>query len=194
MMDALTEKEQPSVLTIAALAALAERYRAAEMRVVEATAALQAASAAFAQVSEVDLPAALAAAGVSGFPLADGAEVRLVTRLDGRKLTDPEALAWVEENGGTSLIRTTITVDLDRGDVETARRLHDALKRHPKANAFKRLTMEENVNPQTLGAWVRELVDQMRDPPLDLLGVRRRTYATVGDRPKSVDLKGMVRR
>jgi len=184
----------PPDAAIASVAALAARQRAAETRVIDLTAALQAALAEYRQVAEVDLPRALGALGVGGFPLADGTKVEVLTALDSGQLTAPEGLAWVEANGGASLIKTSIHIELDRGDLEEAKLLFERLRGDPLANRFRGFALTESVHPQTLASFVRQLIEQRKDPPLDKLGVHRRTYAVVGRRPKRVDLKGFARR
>ena len=184
----------PSDADVSSIAGLARRTKALEAEVTEATAVLQLKLNEYRQLIDHDLPNALRQAGVNGLPLADGTPVALRVAFDSGKLVDPVALEWVEANGGGPLIKTTITVELDRGDLDSARELMTVLAQHRHANKYKALRLVEEVNPQTIAKFARELIEQRKDPPLQLLGVRRRSYATVGDRPRPVDLRGFVKR
>ncbi len=184
----------PSDAEVSSIAALARRAKTLEAEVADATAALQLKLNEYRQIINHDLPNALRQAGVSGLPLADGTPVALRVAFDSGKLTDPAALTWVEENGGSSLIKTQILLEMDRGDLAAAREILTELCGNRHANKFRVLTLAESVNPQTIAKFAREMIEQRKDPPLDLLGVRRRAYATVGDRPRTVDLKGFVKR
>lgn len=186
--------ELPPDDAVASIAALAQAQRAAEAEVIDLTAKLQSAVARYRQLAERDLPMALSRAGVASVSTPDGAKVETVTQYDASQLRSQEGLRWVEDNDGASIIKTIITIELDRGDLEEARRLFARLRQDPAANRFKGLQLIESVHPQTLGSFVRELIRQQKDPPLDLLGVHRRTYAVVGSRPKSVDVRGFAKR
>lgn len=185
--------ELPSDAALGTIAALAARLKAAEDDLVAATNRLKQASAEYNNVANVLLPQALRAAHTLSFTTAGGQNVELKTAYDAKKLTDSAGLAWVEANGGGPLIRTEITVGLDRGDRELAREIMTLLRSHRGANAFVELKLTESVHDKSLGAFVRRLVEARKDPPMDVLGVHRRTYATVGRRPRSVDLKGFER-
>lgn len=179
------------------VAALAERQRTEELEAVRLTGLLQRALGDLRKTREVDLPEAMRAAGLSAFSLTDGTTVKVEDKLVGTMLKsddNPEGVAWVDEHGGSSLIKTIIEVELDRGDVSEARALLTELRSHRLANKFKKLQLSEFVHHSTVGAFVRELVERGEDPPLDVLGVYRSTAAVVGDRPKTVELKGLVRR
>lgn len=193
--DDIETAAAPSDAEVASIATLAERYLAEQQAVIRATSALRVALAAMRQTAEVDLPDAMRAAGATRLDTLDHQPVKLETKVDGRKLVDPAGLAWVEERGDGSLIKTVLSVSLDRGDLEIARELMDLLKAHRAANRYKELKLETSVHQSTIAAYARELIEAGEDPPLDLLGCARRSYAVVGtSRPKSVELKGLVER
>ena len=183
----------PTDAEVASIASLARRQKALEAEIAEATAALRAKITEYWQIASHDLPNALRQAGSAGFTLSGGGKVEMRTQFDGSKLTSPEGLAWVEANGGGSLIKTAILLEMDRGDLEAAREILTELRGSRHANKFKTLALTEEVNPQTIAKFARELIEQRRDPDLQLLGVRRRSYAVVGSRPRTVDLKGFER-
>lgn len=173
---------------------LALKLVQAEDLVIERTAALQEAVATLHTLRDVELPAAMTRAGTRSFTTDSGLRIKTLTKFDGTKLTSREGIDYVSANGGDAIIKTVITVELDRGDAAVARTIVQLLRSRPEANRFKKLLLEEAVNAQTIGRWVRELTEQRKDPPLDVLGVHRRTYAVVGDAPRSVELKGLSKR
>lgn len=183
----------PTDSELARVAALAERQRREEAEAIRLTGLLRAALDALRKTREVDLPEALRAVGMSEFALLDGTRVKVEDKLVGTMLTDPAGLAWVEEHGGASLIKTSVTIEMDRGDVAEARALLTELRSHRLANRFKKLNLAEFVHHSTIGAFARELAERGEDPPLETLGVYRSTAAIVGQRPKTVDLKGLLR-
>ena len=77
-----------------------------------------------------------------------------------------EAFAWLDANGHGDLIKNVITIELGRGDNETAKKVMAALKKLDVDYSTK-LTVPWN----TLTAFVREQVEKYNKiPPLDILG------------------------
>jgi hypothetical protein len=152
--------------------------------------------------TEVDLPDAMRQAGQSEFKLLNGTPVELKYTLVAGQLDDYgegranlEGLDWVESHDGASLIRATVTAQFDAKDIEAAREVFEMIRRHPSANRLKSLNLKRMIPWNSLTSWVGELIRQMKDPPLELLGVRERKWAQVGEsRPKQVELKGFVER
>ena len=185
----------PGDNSIKSIAFLAEEQRSAEVEVERLTELLQAAIKRLAEIRDSSLPMALANAGTKGITLVDGTPVSVRTKYDGRKLIDPAGLRWVEDNGGAPIIKTTIVIELDRGKIEDARGLVDELRHHRMAPEFKTVNLEESVHSSTIASWVRQKIEAGGDPPLDTLGVNRRTFAVLGKSPPtSVDLKGLTRK
>lgn len=177
--------------------ALAERLRTEERAVITATKALQNALNAYNRTAEVELPDAMRDAGVSEWPLRllDGKPVKLESKLRCGKLTSDEGLDYVEANGGEAVVKTYIEIELGKGDLPAARELLRELQHHRLANQFHKLVLDRHVHPQTLGAWVREKIEQGEMPDLDVLGVHRWVRAVLGVRkPKEVSLTGMAER
>lgn len=187
------QPDLPTDSEVRSIAALAKRQKELEAEIVAYTAELQRRLAEYRGITDHELPNALRQAGLTGFTLTDGTEVKLRTAFDGSKLTSPDGLRWVEANGGGSLIKTAIVLEMDRGDLEAAREILAELRANRHANRYRALRLSEEVNPQTIAKFARELIEQRKDPPLDLLGVRRRSYVVVGDRPPTVDLKGFTK-
>jgi hypothetical protein len=191
---AVDQAEGPTDGEVRSIATLARELKALEGEIANDTAALQVKLTRYHQLSGIDLPNSLRQAGISGFQLADGSPVALKTSYDGTKLTTPEGLRWVEDNGGGSLIKTAIVLVMDRGDLPAAREILALLRANRHANRFTSLALTEEVHPQTVAKFVREQIEARKDPPLALLGVHRRTYTTVGDAPRRLELKGFAKR
>lgn len=183
----------PTDSELSRVASLAERQRAEEREAMRLTGLLQAALTALRQTREVDLPEAMRAAGIAAFALTDGTTIKVEDKLIGTMLTNADGLAWVEEHGGAALIKTTLELEMDRGDIADARALLAELRAHRLANRFKKLDLKEFVHHSTIGSFARELVERGEDPPLEKLGVYRSVAAIVGQRPKTIDLKGLLR-
>lgn len=191
----LSAGDLPADSSVSSISALATELKAAEAEVMVATEALQRALNKYRRIADNELPAALRAAGTSELTTDAGVKVGLRVAYDSRQLTNPEGLKWVEENGGSSLIKTAVLVELDRGDLDAAREIIQMIRDSRHANKLRTLVLNESVHPQTLAGWVRRQIEEERkDPPLDKLGIYRRTYAILGGtRPKTVDLKGFRR-
>lgn len=189
-----SEAVPPSDAQLRTVADLAAAQREAEDRVVRATAELRAASAALRRIAEEELPEAMRRAGVSDFKPDGLPRVRVEDRLTSAQITEPEALAWLEANGGAALIKTSVEVEMDRGDLEVARRIYEALKLDPAANRFRRLSLKRLVWQGTGASFAKEKIEAGLDPPLDLLRVTRTVRAVVGRRPRSVELHGLEER
>jgi hypothetical protein len=184
----------PSDADLYRVANLAERLRRERAHVIEATKLLKEALGRYYQLADKDLPDALANVA-SEFRLPNGMAVAVDDIWSANQLTNAEGLDYVERSGNGSVIKTTVTVELDRGDLEVAKALFAELRGHRLANSFKGLKLDRYVHPQTLGALVRELEEQGKNPPLETLGVTRLSRARVGDkRPKTVKLSGFAER
>jgi hypothetical protein len=135
---------------------------------------------------ELQLPAALAQAGMSGFTLAEGYEVGLEETVAAAQPKDrlSESNDWLQAHGHGGLVKREITIRFNREDEAWAKKfMADCAKRRRPLD----LTVKRYVHPQTLGKFVREQLAAARaagvDPetlaPTDLLGVFKRTVARV---------------
>lgn len=190
--DDVEPADAPSDGELNRVRTLAQLQRQQEREVIRRTAALQEALNQLRQTREVDLPDAMRDVGLSDFTLSDGIKVKVEQKLIAGKLVNPVGLAYVEEHGGSSLVKTVLTIEMDRGDLADARKLVNELRGHRMANKFKRLELEESVHQSTLASFAAKRLEEGEDVPLERLGVRRRVLAIVGARPKSVELTGLT--
>ena len=120
------------------------------------------------QVSQVDLPEALAETGLTEIKLTDGSKITVMQFYNASipKARMEEAFAWLRTNNHDDLIKNTVSCDFGRGEDKQAQVLRESL-----ANSGISFTDKIGVHPQTLKAFVREQVESGSKLPLDLLGV-----------------------
>jgi hypothetical protein len=75
------------------------------------------------------------------------------------------AFAWLRANKHGDLIKTVITIRLGRNTAALVKKVVAAVR---KLGCEPEVT--EAVHNQTLGAWLREQVDQQKVPPLETIG------------------------
>jgi hypothetical protein len=135
-------------------------------------AALKAAKADLTNLTHKLIPDAMAAAGTSDFTTNNGVKVAIKEILSGTLPKEPttraEALKWLDENEGRSIIKGTLTAEFERGEGNLE-------KRNRAAEALSSLQVDfveqESVHPQTLAAFARERIKNGEEVPLELLGL-----------------------
>lgn len=123
------------------------------------------------QLAQIDLPNLMVELGVSDFRLESGQRVSV-----SRDITTniplhrrQEAFAWLEEHGYGGIIKSSVTVEFGRKEINEARRLQDHLSQEGLSAELK-----EEVHHSTLKAFVKE---RLADPeateefPVDLFNV-----------------------
>lgn len=135
-------------------------------------AGLKAAKAELAALTHKAIPDAMAAAGTSDFTTTNGVKVKIKDVLAGTLPKEPgaraQALKWLEEHEGRSIIKGTLTAEFERGEGNLE-------KKNRAAEELARLGVDfveqESVHPQTLCAYARERIKNGEEVPLDLLGL-----------------------
>lgn len=156
-------------VSVTKISALATRQLELTADVARLGEALKAISAELRTVSEDELPAALAEAGIKSITLPDGSVVTVkddyYCSLTG-KYRDP-ALAWLREQGHDAVITRAFAVRFGKGEEKSAERLEKLLgqRKFPYKAA-------DEVNTGTFKAIVREQVEAGERVPLVRLGVR----------------------
>lgn len=132
------------------------------------------------QVSQVDLPEAMAAAGFAEFRLSTGERVKVEEGVDANiKAANRErAHAWLDKHGFGDLVKRQVTANLGRDSDELLKRLGEVLGELEVPYETK-----EQVHPQTLKAFVREQLGQGVELPRDLFGIFEYKRTKV-ERPK----------
>lgn len=146
-------------------------------------------------VREKDLPAAMAACGMTEFVLQGGTKLKEALVYRGGQLDDApdeesrkrkradgsigrplaqrlEALDWVDSSGNGTLIKNQITILVPREHADAAREIVQLIKSHRVGNQLD-ISQRRAVLAQTLQAFCREQDEHHNEPPLELLGVNK---------------------
>lgn len=173
-MDAM-----PSNSEISEIASLASSQLAWQKKVAELEEQLKYATENLRQVQEVDLPAAMAQAGVTSITLPSGEKVTIKEDIFASIPKDEryhEALDWLREHQLGDVIKNEIKVAFGRGEESAAEELLQILGVH---HWDKQSQNNISVHPQTLKALIKEQLAKGVDIPMDLFGVVPFTKAVI---------------
>lgn len=119
------------------------------------------------------LPALMDSAHMEEFKLIDGSRVKIKDVVSGtlpnaqsKPKERQQALSWLFKNGGKGLIKTTFKTEFGTGQ-EALVAAYEKLITKAKFAAKK----DTGVHPQTLCAFVRELLEEGKKVPLETLGI-----------------------
>lgn len=105
--------------------------------------------------------------------------VNVGTKLTGSLPKDPvkrsDAIDYVREQGGDSIIKSFVEVDVPKGNLKEAKRLARVLKQQTDLD----IKVGTDIHPMTLGAWARARIDENKPLNLDTLGLYSLNIATV---------------
>lgn len=168
--------------------ALVRKHAEAALTAAQTMARLEAelttAQTAFKQTIEHDLPTAMIAARLETWPLPGGARFDLTPIIGAGipKDATEEAHKWLEDHGHADLIKHRIQILFGRGDESWVKKfLADCAKRKRPLD----LARKDWVEPQTLGAFVREQIrnaaaegrDAEEAIPSKIFGIYKATIA-----------------
>jgi len=122
------------------------------------------------QVSEYDIPRLLESVGLTSIETTDGlcVELKKEIRASVPKGREEEAHTWLCDHGFANLIKREFIIAFGKGEEKWAKKFMRDLERRKQALDVK---LKEGVNPQTLGAFVREQLAKGTNLPLEALGV-----------------------
>lgn len=116
------------------------------------------------------LPEAMAAARVSEFSTVDGLKVSVGDTVSGSLPKDIEkrakALTWLKQNGAEGIIKDSIAIELDKGQLEIAHKIMAEAEGLGAAPILR-----EDVNHMSLKAFAREQFNGGIDVPFEDLGL-----------------------
>lgn len=166
--------EQSNSMTV--LAGLAEKQAELEYEMGVLEGEMKAKKVQHSKIADEMLPELMEELGLDKFETKSGLKIDVSEKVRASisKANQSKAFAWLEEHDHGGLIKSEVKVTMAKGDVETAYVAMDALNKcglMPEA--------KYSVHPQTLGAWVREMLEEGEDIPLDILGVFRQRTAKV---------------
>jgi len=153
---------------IKTIADLAQKQIELDEKVVHGQAFVADLQAELKQVKEVDLPAAMAAAGVDQIKLSTGEKVTVehLVRANIPKKHQGAAMAWLRKHKAGSLIKNEVVAKFGAKEDKKAAALAKQLLKEKVEHARK-----ESVPWNTLSAYVREQMEAGRDIPKNIFGI-----------------------
>lgn len=166
----------PAEEAMAALRALVDAAVEKELQIAQTAELLKKQQEEYRELTWQDIPALLDEMGLEEIKTPDGLKIVVKEKIDAgiAAAKKAQAFSWLEANGHAALIKRKVSVSFSREQEEQARELVDEL-----GNRFKDVEQDAKVHPATLKAWVKEMLAEGRDVPLDLFGVHRRRIAEI---------------
>ena len=159
-------------------ASLATEQLEAEKAVEEAQANLKAAQEKLRIISEHTIPNFMDEIDMNRFETGGGISIELSekVRTHIKKEDKGEAHDWLEDNGRGAVVKRTFKIAFGRDDEKWANKFAaDLRRRKRKLN----VAVEKKVEPSTLTAMCKEMLEQGVDFPLELFGVLRQRYSKI---------------
>lgn len=128
------------------------------------------------QLEMEDLPMLMDEIGLHEMVLESGERIKLVEDCNAKipACRSDEAMKWLNDNGFGGMIKTVVSVEFDRGDVDAANEVADKLRQdYPTARAAG------TVHWQTLKSFVKEQLEKGANLPHELLGIHTYTKAVI---------------
>lgn len=153
---------------LAGIAQLAKRAKMLEREIEELESSLSEKQDNYRKLTEESLPEAFAELGLKSFAMDDGSkiEVKQFYSATISKARQAEAYAWLREHGYDDIIKNTVTVRFGRREDGLCARLLGLL-----ATQGFPAEQNEKIEPQTLKAWVKEMLTKGHEVPTELFGV-----------------------
>jgi len=153
---------------LAGISQLAKRAKLLEKEIEELETSLSEKQDNYRKLTEETLPEAFAEMGMKSFVMEDGSKIDVKQFYSATisKAREAEAYAWLREHGYDDIIKNTVTVRFGRREDELCARLLGLL-----ATQGFPAEQNEKIEPQTLKAWVKEMLTMGREVPTELFGV-----------------------
>lgn len=120
-------------------------------------------------IVQARLPEAMTDARIPKFTTSNGTQIELIDVVAGTWPTDEQkveqAIHWLEQEKLTDLLKTTITVEFDRGDAAAAKEFFESVRGN---NAKKAATMKQAVHASTLSAEFRRRLKAGKHIPVEI--------------------------
>ena len=171
-LTSLFEKEADALRVndeqITGIAALARRAKSLEKEIEDQETELKGLKDKYRKLTEETLPEALAEMGMSSFRMEDGSSVNIKPFYSASisEARRAEAFQWLRDHGFDDIIKNTVSVRFGRKEDELCSRLLQLLGEQGFA-----AEQTEKVEPQTLKAWVKEMLVGGKEVPTELFGV-----------------------
>jgi hypothetical protein len=118
-------------------------------------------------LTEERIPAAMSEIGMSKFEMSDGSVIEVKPFYSASIAADRrgEAYEWLRSHGYDDIIKNTVSVQFGRGEDDNAGELINLIRKQGLMP-----DQAEKIEPQTLKAWVREMVEKGTEFPSELFG------------------------
>lgn len=158
------------------LSALAAQQLEEEKEMARLEGELKAAKANLTRTKEVTIPELMDECRLTEFATADGLKIKVKENIRASisKANQADAFAWLREHGHDALIKRKIVLEFGKGEDAEAAAALEALQE-------QELLIGDNasVHTQTLAKFVREMLENGQDVPMELLGVHRQRVSAV---------------
>lgn len=158
------------------IGAMAKRAKELEKDIEELESVLSERKEKYRKLLEESIPSALNEMGMKSFKMADGSsiEVKAFYSASINANNRGAAYQWLRDKGYDDIIKNTVSVQFGRGEDQLCEGLLNQLREQNYP-----VTQAEKIEPQTLKAFVREMVERGEALPTELFGVFVGSKATI---------------
>lgn len=166
--DYLDEKEPVGDNLLASISALADEAKTLEAKIADMEEQVRICKEQHRLIVQYRLPELMEVAHQSELTSLSGRKITLceIIRASIPKAREAEAVSWLRENGFSSIIKNQVSVEINKGQDELAKKIVDKLRLSDLKPEFRSL-----VHPQTLQKTIREMIEEGIKVPFDLFGV-----------------------
>lgn len=150
------------------VAEMAQRAKAIEKELADLEKTVEEKKAALRKITEEALPARFQELGMTSFDMVDGSKITIKPFYNAsiREETRGRAFEWLREQGYDDIIKNQVSVRFGRKEDG----LCDGLVANLREQGYP-VEHTQKVEPQTLKAWAKEMVERGRPLPADLFGL-----------------------
>ena len=151
------------------------------MKVENLEAELKSAKAALKQIEEVELPEAMDDIEMDCFETREGLRIEIATTIVCGKVTNPAALAYLEQEGDSGMIKADVTIAFGKEEEAEANKLMQRLMKQK----FD-VKQEKHVHQSTAKSYITRMLAEGKNIDLELFGAfsKRKAKITLPKRKK----------
>ena len=149
---------------------LVEVMREAKREMDEAEDAFKDAKAKYQKLEREDLPTLMQELGYKSIVLSDGSVIDIIEDVE-TSITEARRTAahdWLTEHGYSGIIKSAISMEFDRKELEEARRIAEEIAEIADGRP---VSIQEKIHPMTLKAFVKEQLEKGVAIPFDLFNI-----------------------
>jgi hypothetical protein len=153
--------------TLTDIADLAKQALSLEREIADLEEVVKERKAVLNELVEHRIPESLREINMTSFKMADGSFIEVKQFYSASIPADRkgEAYEWLRQNGYDDIIKNTVSVQFGRGEDDKAGHVIDLMRKEGLI-----ADQAEKIEPMTLKAWVREMVEQGTEFPSELFG------------------------